>query len=678
MLDGAGIGIDVSYVLALLRWRGIRCEYRRVHRLELRSLPVALFALAATLTVVSVPLSIGAEPAFDTVLYGLMAFAFAVAGLLVASRHPGNAIGWMLCSMGVLGALVEVAEGYGYHEAFSAAVPAQWFASWGWVLGAGQYALVFVLFPSGRPMSGRWRPVLWAAIVAVLLTAVGSGLGHFADSAFTSGVNPYAVDGIGAEVILAVGQLLFVAALLAAFVSLVVRFRRSSTDERQQLKWLAYPASALAVVGPLAAVGFYDSLPVQIAIALVATAIPVVLCVAILRYRLYDIDVVISRTIVYAALTILLAGTYALTTLALGTALGRDSVWATAGATLAAAAAFGPLRRRLQDLVDRRFSRARHDALQQIATFLDELRAGLAAPEDVQRVLRGVLADPDLELQFLMPDGDEYVDADGRVVAEHTDDLRRRTPVQSAGVCLGRVVHASAEPRPGMALEVVGAAGLAIEIARLRVELRRRLAEVEASRARIVSAGYEERRRIERDIHDGAQQRLVSIGLALRHAQHEIGASPATGTIEGAVREIGVAIKELRGLAQGVRPTDLDHGLAPALRELAGRTPLRVDVRVSRERYPSDIEAAAYFIVCEAITNAVKHANARHVALSAGSENGRLVIRVRDDGVGGADADAGSGLRGLSDRVAAHGGLLRLDSVSGHGTTLTAELPCAS
>jgi len=127
-----------------------------------------------------------------------------------------------------------------------------------------------------------------------------------------------------------------------------------------------------------------------------------------------------------------------------------------------------------------------------------------------------------------------------------------------------------------------------------------------------------------------------------------------------------------------VRPTDLDRGLAPALRELAGRTPLHVDVRISQERYPSDVEAAAYFIVCEALTNAVKHANAQHVALSAERADGRLVVCVRDDGVGGADASSGSGLRGLSDRVAAHGGRLRLHSTDGRGTTLTAELPCAS
>ncbi len=663
---------------ALLRVPSTGWETRSVRRLGLRPLPLGLFALAVALVFASVPLSLGGEPLYDTVLYGLMALAFAVAGLLVASRSPGNAIGWLLCSAAVVSAFTEVAEGYGRHVTFAAAETAQWFASWSWVVGGGQDALVILLFPTGRLASPRWRPVVAILIAGVVLTAVGGALGHTADSAFTSGANPYAGEGIGAEAVYAVGQGLFVAALLAAVASVVLRFRRSQGVERQQFKWFAYPVGGLAVFGPLAAFGFYDSVLIQVAIAIVATSIPIVLCIAILRYRLYDIDLVITRTLVYAALTLGLAGAYGLATLVLGTALGRDSAWATAGATLTAAAAFRPLRRSLQDAVDRRFSRARHDALRRIDVFLDELRAGVAAPEDVEGVLREILCDPELELRFSVPDGEGHVDAAGAVVSERAGDLRRRTPVENAGVRLGLVVHGAEEPRPGLALEVIGAAVLAIEIARLRVELRRRLVEVEASRTRIVAAGYEERLRIERDIHDGAQQRLVSIGLALRHAQHELDGSPATGTIEGAVQEIGVAIKELRGLARGVRPTDLDRGLAPALRELAGRTPLRIDVRISQERYPSDVEAAAYFVVCEALTNAVKHANAQHVALSAERADGRLVVCVRDDGVGGADASSGSGLRGLSDRVAAHGGRLRLDSADGRGTTLTAELPCAS
>lgn len=222
-------------------------------------------------------------------------------------------------------------------------------------------------------------------------------------------------------------------------------------------------------------------------------------------------------------------------------------------------------------------------------------------------------------------------------------------------------------------------AGLAIEIARLRVELRRQLDEVDASRARIVSAGYQERRRLERDLHDGAQQRLISIGLALRHAQHELAVSPegVSDSIDGAVIEIDVAIEELQELARGVRPAQLDAGLTPALRELAARAPLPVQVKANGERFSQEIEAAAYFIASEGLTNAVKHSEARQVTLSAERLNGKLTVSISDDGIGGASATGGSGLRGLADRAAAHGGELSIESNPDCGTVLTAELPCA-
>jgi signal transduction histidine kinase len=227
---------------------------------------------------------------------------------------------------------------------------------------------------------------------------------------------------------------------------------------------------------------------------------------------------------------------------------------------------------------------------------------------------------------------------------------------------------------------VVETAILPIEMARLRVELRRRLDEVDESRSRIAAVADQERRRIERDLHDGAQQRLVSIGLALRHAQHQLGSDPdaARRTLDGAVVEITAAIEELRELAHGLRPMLLQAGLGPALRELASRSPVPVEVSSTGDRYPPEVETAAYFVACEGLTNAVKHASAEHVLLRVARLDGVLVVSVADDGVGGAAMSRGSGLAGLSDRVAARGGRLRIDSVGGGGTTLRAELPCVS
>jgi signal transduction histidine kinase len=366
----------------------------------------------------------------------------------------------------------------------------------------------------------------------------------------------------------------------------------------------------------------------------------------------------------------------------LGAALGSGSRWVTAGATLVVAVAFRPLRSALQDLVDRRFSRARYEARERVSEFLERLRSGQSAPEEIEPLLRELLSDPALELRFFLPESEVYVDTAGLQAQDDPGDTRVRTPLLRADVPVAMVLHRPTSPqRPDPLVTLVETGGLAIEIARLRVELRRQLAEVRASRARIVSAGNAERRRIERDLHDGAQQRLVSIGLRLRHAQHELSAGQAADaneTLEHAVTELALAIDQLRELAHGLPPAQLDAGLDPALRELAVRAPLPVQVYTTSERFSVGLEAAAYFVACEGLTNAIKHSGATAVIVSAERSNGCLVVRVTDDGVGGAIDKLGGGLRGLKDRVAAHGGSLHVESTPDSGTILTAELPCGS
>jgi signal transduction histidine kinase len=317
-----------------------------------------------------------------------------------------------------------------------------------------------------------------------------------------------------------------------------------------------------------------------------------------------------------------------------------------------------------------------------MTAFVDDLRSGRAAPEDIEGVLRDALGVEDLHLRLFLPDSELAVDMAGTPVTDDPDDGRRRWSIRHAGTTLGTVVAPADVAQHGsMVPKVLDAGALAVEIARLRVGLRRQLEEVEASRARIVAAGDDERRRIERDLHDGAQQRLVSIGLALRHVQHALGATvdpDVNRTLDDAVAEITVTIDELRELARGLRPATLDTGLGPALRDLARRVPLPVEVIANGNRYPTEVETAAYFTACEGLTNAVKHARATKVVLRAVHEGSRLVVAVVDDGVGGATAHEGSGLAGLADRVAARGGTLKIDSGAGRGTTLVAEFPCAS
>jgi signal transduction histidine kinase len=212
--------------------------------------------------------------------------------------------------------------------------------------------------------------------------------------------------------------------------------------------------------------------------------------------------------------------------------------------------------------------------------------------------------------------------------------------------------------------------------------VRAQLDKVQESRRRIVTAGDEQRRRIERDLHDGAQQRLVALALELRIAQRQVGQGDPDidRVLAQAVEELQVAVEELRELARGVHPAVLtEEGLGGALESLAARTPLPVEIASAPDyRLPTEIEAAAYFVACEAIANAVKHARATQIRVCAERRDGSLVVEVEDDGIGGASMNGGSGLRGLVDRVEAHGGTLRVESEPGHGTRVIGELPCAS
>jgi signal transduction histidine kinase len=224
------------------------------------------------------------------------------------------------------------------------------------------------------------------------------------------------------------------------------------------------------------------------------------------------------------------------------------------------------------------------------------------------------------------------------------------------------------------------AAALAVGHERLEAQLRARVEQLRTSRARIVEAGTAERRRLERDLHDGAQQRLVSLSLTLRLAQARVAVDPvAAGELmAGAQEELTLALAELRELARGIHPAVLsDRGLDAALEALAQRSPVPVAFAATpgEDRLPEAVEAAAYFVVAEALTNVVKYADASQATISVTRQNGTAVVEVSDDGVGGADPRLGTGLRGLADRVAALDGSLAVKSEPGHGTHLRAEIP---
>jgi signal transduction histidine kinase len=297
--------------------------------------------------------------------------------------------------------------------------------------------------------------------------------------------------------------------------------------------------------------------------------------------------------------------------------------------------------------------------------------------------LAKALGDPSLVLAYWLPRFDAYVDAEGTPVALPQEGSGRATTfVDNDGHHIAALVHDSALAHQPELLEVVcAAANVALERERLQAELEARVVELQASRERIVSAGDAERRRLERDLHDGAQQRLVAIALQLSLLKGRIQSDPATAEqlATSAGDELALSLAELRELARGIHPAVLEHGLAAALDSLAARAsvPTKVLFEAS-ERLPEPVELAAYFVASEALANVAKYAHATTVSMRVWRTAAIASIEIADDGIGGADDTGGSGLRGLADRVEALDGHLRVSSPAGAGTVVTAELPCGS
>jgi signal transduction histidine kinase len=659
----------------------------------MRALRLAAWAVALAITV-QIALALveyARHPEDDVPVWIVPLFMLAVlaptcVGLLLAIRQPRNAVAWVML-LGVLVLVVNLSAVYErlIGEGWALQIDR---ATWP-LLYAWPVAIAFV-FPDGRLLTRRWQWAAGGAVVSFVgfMTLAMLDPGPF-EPPDADVANPLAGNGIGDALegsgIWIPFWLGILASLFAGALAVWLRFRRSSGVERLQLMWLAWAACLIPLGLVLCAASWlFFSEPGELVLAVLLVmqiAVSAAIGIAVVRYRLYAIERLVNRTLVYAVLTLVLGAVYVGVTAGFGVAVGGGSAWVTALATLTVAIAFRPVRGWVQTRVDRRFDRSGYEARRKVQEFENDVREGRRAPEEIGEVLALALRDPGAVLLFWLPESATFATATGRLVREPPDDGRAQTEIRREGVRTAVLLHDPALlVRRTLLDEILSAATLSVEIARLRVEVRRQLAEVEASRARIVEAGYEERRRLERDLHDGAQQRLVSLGLRLRRMQRALppGASILVPALDEAVGEVGAAISDLRQIAAGVRPARLDDGLAAALRDLARSSPLPVDVSVPSDRAPAGVEAAAYFVACEALTNAVKHASASKVAVRAVRENGTLRVSIADDGLGGAVVRRGRGLAGLEDRVAAHGGTLTVVSPRGGGTRVEVAIPCES
>jgi signal transduction histidine kinase len=328
----------------------------------------------------------------------------------------------------------------------------------------------------------------------------------------------------------------------------------------------------------------------------------------------------------------------------------------------------------LLGLLDARLARSA------VGELIVELRSN-PGPQDLRDALAHALRDPSLTLAYWLPSFQTYVDVNGRPVRLPDDGTRTATLIDRHGDHVAALVHDPVLDDEHQLLDAVGAAaGMSLENARLQAELRARVEELRGSRARVIEAGQKERQRLERDLHDGAQQRLIALSLRLSLLDRRLAAEPeAREELAAARREVTLSLEELRDVARGIHPAVLSgHGLEVAVESLAARAPLRVRLALDGVgRLPERVEVAAYYVVSESLANIAKHAQAREAKVSLEQQPGRLVVEVVDDGVGGADTERGSGLRGLADRVEALGGRLRVWTPLGGGTRVQAEIPCA-
>jgi signal transduction histidine kinase len=630
---------------------------------------------------------------FSNVFGGVANLAVPVVGFVVASRRPGNRVGWLFLMAGLTLGLGGFAAAYGLHAlvAEPGSLPAghafAWLSNWIWVIPPAVLAFVFLLFPTGQLRSRRWRPAAWfvggaftITGVVVLVHATRFWSDPFGSASQTE--NP---------LLLAAILILLVAALVVSAVAVVVRFARSAGEERLQLKWFA--AAAVLVVATLIASMVTDSVAAAVLSNLAFLCLWVAVGIAVLKYRLYDIDVVISKAVLYGSLAVFITAVYAGLVFGVGTlAGGRDRPLVAAVAAAVVAVAFQPARQWARRLANRVVYGRRASPYQVLSDFARRIGGTYSSQEVLPQMAQIVATGTGAERVVV------WLRVGDQLRPEASSDGSRDTaplpvnghnvpslpgtdvsvPVLHGGDLLGAISvrMPKGEPlRPAgqqLVADVASQAGLVLSNVGLVEDLR-------ASRQRIVAAQDEARRRLERNIHDGAQQDLVALAIKLRLAATTMDDDPAKQILGELQADAAGALENLRDLARGIYPPLLaDLGLAAALSAQASKSALPVTVDADEVgRFGQDTEAAVYFCCLEALQNTAKYANASSAQICLQAQNGTLRFTVSDNGAGYdvGHTPMGSGQRNMADRLAALGGQLEVRSALSRGTTVTGQLP---
>jgi signal transduction histidine kinase len=673
----------------------------RIHPRTARWIGTAICGAAIVLLVASIVLSYVDRsrpvPPGDgtwnvgTTVNRLAAIGVAILGIVIVAKRPLNSIGWLFVAAASSLAVGYFGNIYAVHSlvAMPGSVPAgrlaAFLSSVAYSVPTSMLLLLLFLFPTGRALSPRWRRVIQALLLVFAMYVLLS----FVESALTWN-SPFVTPSSGAssvvgEVLLAATAVGYLMGLILAIVCVVMRYRRSGGDERQQLKWFTFASSivvitfAVSSLAALVAPSLGNSNLLWCFQGASLIFLWVAIGIAMLKYRLYDIDVVIRKTAVFGLLAAFITAVYALI-VAVSTDLFRASTAGSFAAAATLAILFAPARERARRVADRLVYGRRATPYEVLADFSDRVGESYASEDVLHRMAlvlkEGIGASG---ARVLLRVGVEQHEA-AAVGETGTETV---VPVLHQGEELGALAVSMPANDPmdpakrALVEDLASQAGLVLRNVALIEDLR-------ASRQRLVAAQDEERRKLERNIHDGAQQQLVALAVKANLAKGLATRDPAkTEEILGQLgAEVQEALENLRDLARGIYPPLLaDKGLAVALESQARKSSVLVSVEANGiGRYPQEIEAAVYFCSLEALQNVAKYANASSAAVILAQTDGHLSFEVRDDGQG-FDPDVtgyGTGLQGIADRLAALGGSLEVSSTAGEGTVVSGSLPVAA
>lgn len=609
------------------------------------------------------------------------AITFTVLGALIAPRQPDNAVTHIVTGIALASAVVVLSA------ALSDSRPMEWLNQWSPAVAYGLFPLLFLVFPDGRLPSRRWRPVFALAVAGLVVGAGGLAVAALdVPGLLVDPDGPRTGSALVALRIGRIGLLVLMAGMVAAFVSLVIRFRHADGVLRQQLKWLAV-GGGLVVIALLIDI---TGVP-HVAEVVAATAVPAAAATAILRFRLYDVDLFLNRSLVYGAMTLLLIGGYVAVVTAVGAVLAPRANWAPqVVAAGVIALAFEPLREWMQKRANRLLFGDRDDpyaVLSRLGRRLERSVDPTTALSNVVEAVAEALQLPYAAVELRSADGDRLASSYGRSGVIEVE----RFPLTYQGQVVGTLlVSPRSSTRPfseterKLLADLARQAGLAAHAVRLSVDLQR-------SRDRIVRSREEERRRLRRDLHDGLGPTLagmtMQIGATRAHLYQE--RSPVGDLLARMEEQLQGCIVEIRRLIDDLRPPALDDvGLVEGIRRgveafavvesPASAPAIAIDAPPVLNELPAAVELAAYRIAIEAVTNAVRHSQASRCEVRIRLDDA-LVVEVADDGVGlAADHKQGVGLASMRERAEELGGTVTTEAVSGRGTCIRARLPLAT